>query len=98
MRNIPHTFRPIEQWPGNFTKDRRRATFKASYASTLDLLDRELWRLGATSVVIEMALNESEIRRDGLPYSNVRPAHPGVIVMLKSVMLVPRTVPLPCRI
>lgn len=44
------------------------------------LLDRELTHLGARQVVIQLALGEHEIRRDGLPYSNARPEHPGVIL------------------
>ena len=41
--------------------------FRASYSDTLEVLDRELSKLGAHSVVIELALDEGDIRLDGLP-------------------------------
>ena len=48
------------------------------------MLDRELSKLGAHSVVIELALDEGDIRLDGLPRADARPRHPGVIVSFDS--------------
>lgn len=77
-------FRPIEQWPGEPTKQRRSSQFSASWSATLNLLDRELTQLGSKNVVIQVALSERDIRLDGYPRANARPDHPGVIVSLDS--------------
>lgn len=77
-------FRPIEQWPGEPTRNRRRAQFSAQWKSTLSLLGRELDHLGRKNVVIQVALIERDIRLDGFPRANARPDHPGVIVSLDS--------------
>lgn len=46
------TFRPLGQWPRPDTQRRRgRHTFRASWADTLELLDRELEHLGAENVI-----------------------------------------------
>lgn len=77
-------FRPIQQWPGETTRNRRQAQFSAKWASTLTLLARELDHLGRKNVVVQVALTERDIRNDGFPRANARPAHPGVIVSLDS--------------
>lgn len=77
-------FRPIQQWPGATTRQRRRAQFSAPWSSTLNLLGRELEQLGRKNVVIQVAVTESEIRLDGFPRANARPFHPGVILSLDS--------------
>ena len=77
-------FRPIQQWPGENTRNRRTSNFSASWSATLSLLDRELCQLGAKNVVIQVSLTERDIRLDGYPRANARPDHPGVIVSLDS--------------
>ena len=77
-------FRPIQEWPGTPTRDRRRSPFSAKWGSTLTLLDRELSQLGSKNVVIQVALEDRDIRLDGFPRANARPEHPGVIVSLDS--------------
>ena len=77
-------FRPIKQWPGTTTRNRRQAQFSAKWQSTLGLLGRELEQLGRKNVVIQVALTERDIRNDGFPRANARPDHPGVIVSLDS--------------
>lgn len=81
MFNV-HDFqtRPIDQWPGKLTINRKRAPFRADYGSTMDLLERELRFLGAKNYVLLMALTEDDIRLDGKPRSSARPQHPGVIL------------------
>jgi hypothetical protein len=78
------TFRPIERWLGPSTPSRRYSPFRASYSQTLALLDRELRALRASRVVIQLALEESDIRLDGLPRASARPKHPGVILAFHS--------------
>lgn len=81
---IDARFRALDVWPYETTRpgDRRsRWTFKASWQSTLNLLDRELYYLRARDVVIECGLRPSDIRTDGWPRSNARvPMFPGVAV------------------
>jgi hypothetical protein len=77
-------YRPLVGWPGQMTMRRKRAPFKASYSSTLQLLDRELRALGAERVVVQAALPERDIRLDGLPRNDARPAHPGIIISFES--------------
>jgi len=76
--------RPIDKWPRELTKNRRRSPFRAGYGQTLDLMDRELSRLKARSAVLLMALSEDEIRLDGRPRHNARPLHPGVILVVET--------------
>lgn len=77
-------FRPIEQWPGELTRSRRRSPFEASLSATQDLLTRELRALNARTVVIQLAIGEIDLRNDGLPRASARPEHPGVILSLDS--------------
>jgi len=75
-------FRPIDRWPGTPTpsNNRKRSTFRASYATTLDELEKELNKLRAKDIVIQIALGFNDIRNDGWPRSSARPTSPGVIV------------------
>lgn len=77
---MTYTFRRIERWPKEPTRTRRRAPFKAGYAATLTLLERELTHLKAQGVVIQTHMAANDIRNDGLPRSSARPSAPGVIV------------------
>lgn len=80
------THRPIQAWPGELTgwQSRRTSNFKASYTTTLELLDREVFYLGADRAVLQLALTERDIRNDGLPRAQARPSHPGVILAFDS--------------
>lgn len=78
------TYRPLTPggWEGPHTPNdqrRSRQTFKAGWADTMNLLDRELWYLGAENFVIEADFREQDIRLDGLPKANARqPDFPGI--------------------
>jgi len=48
------------------------------------LLERELDHLGARNAVIELSLEEAEIRIDGWPRASARPNDPGVVVSFDS--------------
>jgi hypothetical protein len=84
--NVAITHRPIQIWPGELTgwHSRRASNFKATYTTTLDLLDREVYHLGADRAVLQLALTERDIRNDGLPRAQARPSHPGVILAFES--------------
>ena len=70
----------LESWPRPFTKFRRRAAFKATYSKTIDLLERELAKIGARNVVLSIAYRAGDLRLDGIPRANAWPEHPGVIL------------------
>jgi hypothetical protein len=78
------TFRPIENWPNRrplrSPDERERSRFDSSRSQTLNLLTYELGRLGASAAVVRLALEDSDIRRDGWPRASARPEHPGVVV------------------
>lgn len=77
-------FRPIDRWPGQRTPDRRMAPFTASWGATIALLEHELRQLDARNVVIQIAIDERDIRIDGQPKARAHAAHPGVILALES--------------
>lgn len=76
------TIRPIASWPGVLREDRQRvrSPFSSSYSDTMELLDRELRMLRATVTVVQIAVNEGQVRRDGKLYARAIPDHPGVIL------------------
>ena len=81
------TFRPIDQWPGEPTSShsrKSRHTFKGSYSDTLQLLDRELYSLNASEVVIQLEMSDRDIRLDGIPRANASPKGPAVILAFDS--------------
>lgn len=76
--------RPLTRWPGQLHKpgQRRRSQFSASWTQTQELLERETRMIGGRELVIQLALGDSSIRRDGWPYANAKPDHPGVTVVV----------------
>lgn len=74
------SYRPIEEWPREMTKYRKRSPFKADYTSTMKLLERELRIIRVSDVIVQLALMPNQFRLDGMPYANTTPSHPGVIV------------------
>lgn len=81
---MKYQFRPIDSWPGPRTTYPRRSLFRAGYQNTLDLLESELDQLGAEHVVIQLAVEEADLRLDGMLRANTRPTHPGVVVSFDS--------------
>lgn len=73
------TFRPMPTWP-HPTRQRRSATFRASYERTLSDLDYEVDRLDGSAVIIGAGFVPADIRLDGMPRSKARPTHPGIEV------------------
>lgn len=90
---------PIERWPGEETRERRRHPFRTSHqaswgrgtrhgvdwSGTTDLLARELRELQAENVLLQMAVSDRDIRNDGWIRANARPEHPGVILTFDSM-------------
>jgi hypothetical protein len=80
----PLRIRPIEHWPAEVTPRRVTAPFSASWEKTARLFTHELLMLGARDIVVQLALDERDLRMDGLPYATTRLAHPGVVVTFAS--------------
>ena len=80
------TFRPIVLWPGQLTRDsqRRSTPFYARIDETWRLLEREVDHVGGAELVVQLALDEGQIRLDGKPRAGADPGHPGVIVSFES--------------
>lgn len=66
------------------TTHRRHGPFDSPWPSTISLLTREARQLGTTLIVIELDLTERDIRNDGWPRNDARPATPAVAVYLDS--------------
>jgi hypothetical protein len=84
---VEFEFRPLGDWTGPSTPPRERTSpkFKARYDATLDLLFAEAEKLGAKRMVLQVDLQERDIRVDGLPRSNARfGSHPGVVISFES--------------
>jgi hypothetical protein len=82
------TFRPIVNWPGKPTPSdkRQRSRFKDAkkFSRTLNDLETELRHLRAKEIAIRLFLSATQIRNDGWPRSDARPAQPGVILEFES--------------
>ncbi|OYO16616.1 molecular chaperone DnaJ [Enemella dayhoffiae] len=84
---LRYTVRPITGWDGPRTDHfsrRSRHTFKATWSSTLDLLERELGQLDATEVVLQVDVRDRDIRNDGQLRANAAPTDPGVRMLFDS--------------
>jgi hypothetical protein len=85
---VRYTTRPLSGWDGPRTPhpDRRsRYAFRASWADTLELLERELRYLDARDLVLEADFREQDLRLDGMPRSSARePIDPGVRLSFES--------------
>jgi hypothetical protein len=81
--------RPIDEWPGPLTSPGRRTSspFTATWPDTLELLEREVGILAGptATVVVQLAVTETDCRLDGWVRANAKPSHPGVIVAFESV-------------
>jgi hypothetical protein len=66
-------------------KRRSKWTFKASWSDTVDLLERELRHLRAKDVVLQLDVQEKDIRVDGMLRANAAPSHPAVRISFESV-------------
>lgn len=81
---LTYQFRPIDQWPGEKTKSRKKSQFSASWSATLDKLESELKHLRAKDIVIQAGVTSAEIRNDGMLRSTARASWPGVILSFSS--------------
>ena len=84
---------PLQRWPQVLTPEgqRKRSPFRAGFNSTIDLLDTELWHLGAHPTqnapsVVQLAITRGDFRVvDNMPRADARPEHPGVLVTAETI-------------
>jgi hypothetical protein len=76
--------RPLTRWPSELrTAGQRCASpFSAPWSDTREQLAREARLIGGRELVIQLAISEVDIRRDGWPYAAARPNHPGITVVV----------------
>lgn len=77
-------FVPIDQWPGERTKNRKFPQFRSTYPQTLDLLEQELVNLRAKEIVLQAFIGWEDIRNDGVPKSSANFRDPGVILTFET--------------
>jgi hypothetical protein len=83
-------YRPMKEWPANVKLERLRSPFKAEHGPTLSLIEREIRMIDGRDGVIELALHEKQFTREGLPYRDATPEHPGIIVRTRKPVINPR--------
>jgi hypothetical protein len=83
---VRYETRPLGNWTDPETPVRRGAhIFKASWRDTLVLLGDEIERIGGKEpVVLQIDVQESDIRFDGMLRANARVGHPGVVISFES--------------
>jgi hypothetical protein len=89
---IDFQFRAMGKWPRSQTpaNRRKRSPFAVTLDKTYRLLQCELAHLKAENpVVIQIAVEEYDIRVDGLPRSSANPTFPGVIISFRAAQLGP---------
>jgi hypothetical protein len=73
---------PISTWPGALTVKRQASPFSSTMTATLTTLRRELVKLQATNVRLQVAIPAAQFRLDGFPRSTARAEHPGIILTM----------------
>lgn len=90
MTHCTFVYAPILAWPGVLIQGgyREPSPFSASWDSTMDVLDREVWALGGErEATIMLAHPPHAFRADGgihAKFQDKAPQHPGVILVVKS--------------
>lgn len=80
-----YEIRPLGTWTDPVTTSRASsARFRATWAATLDLLQRETELLGAGLVVMQIDVTEGDLRRDGMLRAQAKVGFPGVRVAFDS--------------
>ena len=77
--------RPLGPWTDPETAVRQGSgVFRATWDSTLELLGYEADQLGASLVVMQVDIQEGDLRRDGALKARAKIGHPGVAVSFES--------------
>lgn len=59
--------------------------FDASLSSTLGVLERELGKLGATQIVLQVGYRDGDLRIDGMPRASAKMLHDAVALSFESI-------------
>jgi hypothetical protein len=83
---VRYEIRPLVAWTDPETKGRRSSSrFRATWQDTLDFLGAEIEKVGGKEpVVIQVDVQEGDIRLDGMLRANAKVGHPGVVVSFES--------------
>lgn len=65
--------RPLDGWPRAETEDRQWSRFDTTWSLTVDLLAREISKLGGDSAVMQADITEHDRRKDGWIRATARP-------------------------
>jgi len=81
-----YEIRPLVAWTDPETRNRKSTSrFRASWQDTLAYLSDEIEKVGGKEpIVIQLDVQEGDIRLDGMLRANARVGHPGVIVSFAS--------------
>jgi hypothetical protein len=81
-----YLIRPIITWTDPVTEDRRGShLFRAGWDATLDLLQREAEYLDVSGpIVVQVDVQQADIRADGMLKARARVGFPGVVVSFAS--------------
>jgi hypothetical protein len=83
--SLSHEFRPVGPWTAPETYPRKSAyIFRAGWHETLRLLSDEIDYLDAGRVIIQVDVEDSDIRLDGGLRTRARIMHPGVVISFDS--------------
>lgn len=81
-----YIIRPLGPWLDPVTENRRSASaFRASWEDTLALLSYEVELLGGDDIVLQVDVQDAELRRDGMLRTNAVVKFPGVRVSFTSM-------------
>jgi hypothetical protein len=75
------TFRPLER---PVAAAGRFSPFTAGWTGTVELLVKELRAHGARTVVLEVDMRETDLRRDGMPRADRRAKSPGIVLSFEA--------------
>jgi hypothetical protein len=78
-------FRPIKDWPAGWQdpgRERSYSPFSATYSDTLQVLERELFHLGARDQYLQVDARDRDCRLDGQLRADAKVNHPGCILTI----------------
>jgi hypothetical protein len=84
MTAAQYTLRPLGPWLEKVTTNRKGNPFRAKWSDTLELLGSELNQLGAKNIVLQIDVQEGDLRLDGMLRANAKVGFPGVRISFES--------------
>lgn len=85
MSTLRWQIEPMPRWPYPDNGGRKPNPFRATFDTTLQLLEAELDHLRVTgAVAVRVVADEADVRRDGMLRAHADVRHPGVVVSFHS--------------